>query len=40
MIRKRLRKKILQLFLIFCVLKKKKYVQIISQKLIEIVKNK
>ena len=40
MIGKRLRKIILQLLLIFCVLKKKKYVQLISQKLIQIVKNK
>ena len=33
-------KKIQQLLLIFCILKKKKYVQLISQKLIRIVKNK
>ena len=40
MIGKRLRKVIPQLLLIFCVLKKKKYVQLISQKLIQIVENK
>ena len=36
MIGKRLRKIIQQLFLIFCILKKKKYVQLIFQKLIQI----
>ena len=37
---KRLRKIIQQLLLIFCILKKEKHVQLISQKLIQIVKNK
>ena len=40
MIGKLLRKTIRQLLLIFCILKKKKYVQLISQKLIRIVKKK
>ena len=40
MIGKRLKKIIRQLLLIFCIRKKKKYVQIISQKLIQIVKKK
>ena len=40
MIGKCLRKIIRQLLLIFCIPKKKKYVQFISQKLIWIVKNK
>ena len=40
MIGKRLRKLIQQLLLIFYILKKKKYVQLISQKLIRIMKNK
>ena len=39
MIGKRKRKLIRQLFLIFCILKKKKYVQLTSPKLIRIVKN-
>ena len=38
MIGKHLRKIIQQLLLMFCILKKKKYVQLISQKLIRIVK--
>ena len=36
---KRKRKLIRQFFLIFCILKKKKYVQLTSPKLIRIVKN-
>ena len=40
MIGKLLRKTIRQLLLIFCILKKKKYVQLISQTLIRIVKKK
>ena len=40
MIGKLLRKTIRQLLLIFCILKKKKYVQLISQKLIRNVKKK
>ena len=39
MIGKRKRKLIRQLFSIFCILKKKKYVQLTSPKLIRIVKN-
>ena len=40
MIGKRLRKIIRQLLLIFCILKKKKYVQLVSQELIRVVENK
>ena len=40
MIRKGLRKTTVQLLLMFCIPKKKKYAQLISQKLIQIVKNK
>ena len=40
MIRKRLRKITRQLFLIFYILRKKKYVQVIFQKLIRIAKSK
>ena len=40
MIGKRLRKIFDQLLLIFCILKKKKYIQLTIQKLIRTVKNK
>ena len=40
MIGKRLRRIIRQLLLIFCILNKKKYVQLISQKIIRTVKKK
>ena len=39
-IERRLRRIIRQLFVIFCILKEKKYIQFISQKLIRFVKNK
>ena len=40
MIGKRLRKIIWQLLLLFCILKKQKYIPVIFQKLIPIAKNK